>query len=77
VSNGGEIECGRYRHTKSSQEYEVIGVALDTETEVEMVIYRPLYESERSMFARPLAMFEESVVINGIMQKRFQKIEKS
>ena len=36
------IRTGRYRHFKGN-EYEVIGIARDSETLVEMVVYRALY----------------------------------
>ena len=36
------VRPGRYRHFKGG-EYEVIGVARDSETEQEMVVYRALY----------------------------------
>ena len=35
---------GRYRHYKGG-DYEVIGVARDSETNEPMVVYRPLYNS--------------------------------
>ena len=36
--------------------YEIVGIAQDTETGEELMIYRPLY-GEKKLYARPLAMF--------------------
>ena len=75
MANLIHIEKGVYRHNKSGKKYEVIGVALHTETNEPLVIYRPLYESEYEFFARPYTMFLETVAINGIHHLRFQKVE--
>ena len=45
-SRYAKISKGTYKHSKSSKLYEVIGLALETETEELLVIYRPLYENE-------------------------------
>ena len=37
-----ELKIGKYRHFKGN-EYEVIGIAKDSETLKEMVVYRALY----------------------------------
>ena len=66
------IDKGTYRHFKTGALYTVIGVALHTETGEQLVIYRPLYESEHELFARPYDMFIESVEIGGKMVPRFQ-----
>ena len=68
------IHLGKYRHTKSGNLYEVLGTAFQTETEELLVIYRPLYESEYELFARPYGMFIEQVVINGKQLPRFEEI---
>lgn len=53
---------GIYHHFKDAgKEYEVLGTAFHTETEELLVIYRPLYETEYELFARPVAMFLEDV----------------
>ncbi|HRH55846.1 MAG TPA: DUF1653 domain-containing protein [Candidatus Paceibacterota bacterium] len=53
---------GIYHHFKdSTKEYEVLGVAFNTETEELMVVYKPLYETDYTMFVRPLSMFMEDV----------------
>lgn len=66
---------GRYRHFKGGL-YEVVGIARHSETEEELVIYRPLY-GEGGLWARPLAMFVETVIHEGKSQPRFQKIQDS
>ncbi|MGB4956946.1 MAG: DUF1653 domain-containing protein [Candidatus Saccharimonas sp.] len=68
------MRLGKYRHTKSGNLYEVLGIAFQTETEELLVIYRPLYESEYELFARPYDMFIEQVVINGKQLPRFEEI---
>lgn len=69
------IEKGVYRHNKTHQLYEVIGTALQTETGMPLVIYRPLYENEYQLFARPYEMFIETVELDGQMQPRFEKVD--
>lgn len=59
------IKKGTYRHTKSGRLYEVVGVSLHTETNEQLVVYRPLYKCEHELFSRPLEMFSESVRVNG------------
>lgn len=68
------IAPGTYRHNKKGQLYEVLGIALQTETDEQLVIYKPLYESEFELFARPYAMFTEHVEIDGQMVPRFEKV---
>lgn len=62
-----------YEHYKG-QQYLVVGTALQTETREHLVIYKPLYECEYELFARPLAMFMESVTIDTEMKPRFKHI---
>jgi hypothetical protein len=64
-----ELRPGRYRHFKGN-EYEVIGVARDSETEQEVVVYRALY-GERGLWVRPLAMFTEIIERDGHKVQRF------
>jgi hypothetical protein len=72
---GGGIENGVYIHNKSGKLYEVIGTALHTETDEKLVVYKPLYPSEYNMFVRPLGMFVEQILINGLKVQRFTKQE--
>ena len=70
---GSKIELGRYRHFKG-KEYQVLGIAIHTETEEDMVIYKALYGDEK-VFVRPLKMFNEYVELkDGRRVKRFEKI---
>lgn len=67
------LKKGIYRHAKTGKGYEVLGVALQTETEELLVIYRPLYdETDYELFARPLDIFIESVIIGGVSRQRFE-----
>lgn len=68
-----ELEKGRYRHSKSGRLYEVIGVALQTETNEPLVIYKPLYESDQEFFARPYDMFVGNVELDGGVKPRFER----
>lgn len=68
-----ELKAGRYRHFKG-KEYEVIAVAKHSETLEDMVVYRALY-GECGYWVRPLAMFCETVVVDGQTVPRFQYIE--
>ena len=63
---------GRYRHFKG-KEYEVIGVARDSETERPMVVYRTLY-GDFGLWVRPLSMFTEMIERDGQRVPRFQLI---
>lgn len=66
---------GTYRHNKSGKLYQVIGVALQTETDEPLVIYRPLYEHDfgYELFCRPYRMFVEVVELSGKRVPRFEK----
>ena len=64
---------GRYRHYKGG-EYEVIGVARHSETLAPHVVYRPLYNAT-GWWLRPHAMFFEDVVIDGVRQPRFVRVD--
>jgi hypothetical protein len=66
------IQPGRYRHYKG-RDYEVIGVAKHSETEEEFVVYRALY-GERGLWVRPVAMFLETVLVEGSPHPRFQRL---
>jgi len=66
------IEPGLYRHYKGN-DYEVFGVATHSETEEQVVVYRALY-GEFGLWVRPLEMFEEAVVVEGIDVPRFARI---
>lgn len=58
--NGHELYAGeRYRHYKGGL-YQIVTVAMHTETDENMVVYQALY-GDYKVFARPLKMFLETV----------------
>ncbi len=61
---------GRYRHFKGG-EYEVVGIARHSETQEQLVVYRPLYNST-GLWVRPVAMFLERVEHEGRTLARFE-----
>ena len=67
------LALGKYKHYKGP-EYLVIGVARHSETEEELVVYQKLY-GDHSLWVRPLTMFTETVVIEGLVKQRFEKVE--
>jgi hypothetical protein len=72
MTQAATIAAGLYRHYKG-QEYEVERVVRHSETEESLVIYRCLY-GDFSWWARPLAMFQETVVVDGVSVPRFLHI---
>jgi hypothetical protein len=65
------VSPGKYRHFKGN-EYQVLHIARDSETDDKWVVYRPLY-GEGDVWVRPLSMFEEWVDRDGLRQPRFQR----
>ena len=65
------INPGRYRHYKGN-EYTVLGVARHSETLEELVVYRQEY-GDRGLWVRPLAMFIETVDVEGHRVPRFER----
>ncbi|WP_086932947.1 DUF1653 domain-containing protein [Agarilytica rhodophyticola] len=70
-----EIVPGKYRHYKGN-DYQVYEVARHSETQEPLVVYRALY-GNFDLWVRPLAMFSESVDVNGEEILRFSLIEKA
>lgn len=68
------LQPGIYRHYKGL-EYEVIDVATHSETLDKLVVYRTLY-GDFDLWVRPLAMFTEQVMVDGVLQARFAYIGK-
>ena len=64
---------GRYRHYKGGL-YEVVDTVRHSESLEPMTLYRALY-GEQGLWVRPAAMFLEEVVIDGVRQPRFARIE--
>jgi len=68
------LELGFYKHYKGNI-YEAIGVAKHSETLEDMVVYKATYQKEgENLWIRPLKMFLETVLIDGVEKKRFEKI---
>ena len=66
-----EVPNGRYRHYKGNL-YDVVGLALHSETEEALVIYQPVGGSQ--LWARPLSMFVETVEVDGKRVPRFDLV---
>lgn len=69
------VRPGRYRHFKG-KDYELIDVALHSETEQPHVVYRPLYGQAR-LWVRPLELFIDHKQVDGISVPRFRRIGES
>jgi hypothetical protein len=68
-----KIQKGIYQHYKG-QLYQVIDIVKHSETLEDMVLYQALY-GEFGLWVRPLAMFLESVEVDGELQKRFKLLK--
>ena len=72
-----EIPPGTSRHFKGG-EYEVLGLGRHSETLEELVFYRALYTNEEfengALWARPVALFTDTVEVAGEKIPRFKKI---
>ena len=64
------IQRGIYLHYKNLR-YEVLDVVRHSETLEHLVLYKALY-GEQGLWVRPLAMFTETVLIQGEEVPRFQ-----
>ena len=62
-----------FRHYKGGL-YEYICEARHSETEEEMVVYRPLY-NDSGVWVRPKKMFFENVTVDGASVPRFAEVE--
>ena len=69
----GTPQPGKYRHYKGG-DYQVIGTARHSETDERLVVYRCLYDND-SLWVRPLAMFLETVAVDGRQVPRFERCE--
>jgi hypothetical protein len=67
------VKTGLYEHYKGNK-YQVIDVATHSETEEKLVVYRPMY-GDMALWVRPLAMFVESVEIDGKATPRFKFLQ--
>lgn len=68
-----ELKPGKYRHFKGN-EYQLIDVALHSETLEPMVVYRALY-GEMGLWVRPLSMWTEQVQRADYTGPRFVYVE--
>ena len=62
-----------YEHYKG-QLYKIIGVARHSETLEELVVYQALY-GEGGLWVRPVTMFTETIVMNGQLKPRFNRVQ--
>ena len=67
------ITQGIYRHYKGNL-YQVLHTAQHSETEEALVVYRCLY-GEYGVWARPLTMFTETVLVDNNQVPRFKLIK--
>ena len=67
-----EIKKGIYRHFKGNK-YEVVGIARNSETLENMVVYRALY-GDGELWVRPVSMWNEKVECDGKAYTRFEFI---
>jgi len=68
-----EIKLGKYRHFKGNL-YEVIGIAKNSETLEDTVVYRALY-GDGGLWVRPASMWNETIERDGKTYKRFEYID--
>ena len=69
------VPTGRYRHYKGNL-YELVGAVRHSETLEPLALYRPLY-GEGALGVRPWAMFFETVVVDGVEQPRFARVDQA
>lgn len=77
-----DVKIGTYKHYKGTI-YEVVGFALDTESQEKLVLYHgkenyPELTSEygnKPLFARPYRMFIEKVTVGTTQVPRFEFIK--
>lgn len=70
MSDSNSVPLGCYRHYKGNA-YTVLGTARHSETQEELVVYRPEY-GEKGLWVRPKSMFTEMVSVDGQDVPRFQ-----
>jgi hypothetical protein len=68
------MKLGIYQHYKGKF-YKVIGIATHSEALEKMVIYQAMY-GKKKLWARPMKMFNEKILINGKKIKRFTYVGK-
>ena len=71
-----ELKLGEYKHYKGGL-YNVLGVAKNSETLEDMVIYEALYDNDISkVWVRPVNMFLDKAIVNGMKIPRFKYVGK-
>ncbi len=65
------LKLGRYRHYKDKY-YQLIGVAMHSETLEELVVYLHEDKDPVRLWVRPLEMFMGEVEVDGMVRKRFE-----
>lgn len=75
-SSRHHIEVGQvWRHYKN-KDYRIIAISRCTESLLWYVVYEALHENEMSqIWHRPLAMFLESIEIDGSIVPRFRLVQ--
>jgi hypothetical protein len=71
-----KIILGLYEHYKGGK-YEVLGLVRHSETHEELVLYKALYEKGfplHSLLVRPVALFFDTIEVQGEIIPRFKKI---
>ena len=64
-----------YQHYKGPR-YRVLGLVRHSETLEELVHYECLYDNPNGQFwVRPRAMFEGTLMVDGVEKQRFTKVE--
>ena len=72
--NDKVVKIGIYQHYKGNK-YEVIGVAKDSETLEEFVVYRALYDNKVSkLWIRQVDLFTDKVEVDGESVDRYKYI---
>lgn len=67
-----EIKEGIWKHSKTGNEYRVLGVGKHSETLEDVVVYEALYNNPKSrLWVRPASMFIDIVDIKGERVPRF------
>ncbi len=64
------VQLERYRYYKGKG-YTVLGVALHSETQEELVVYRQEY-GDHTLWVRPKQVFLEAVMVDGKAMPRFR-----
>jgi hypothetical protein len=55
--------------------YEIMDVAFDTSHQEQVIVYKPLYESEKKLFTRPLSNFSSSLQKDGRYVSKFALVK--